>query len=110
MWESNPPGTLLTPHTGFEDQEAHQLPNYPHIDEVKKGALIAKPTGLGANIFASVYGKVAEITEDRIIIEPAAEQPDAFEPIDVPEGASKLDMVKAHDIHLLYWFARFLKI
>ena len=31
MWESNPPGTLLTPHTGFEDQEAHQSPNYPHI-------------------------------------------------------------------------------
>ena len=31
MWESNPPGTLLTPHTGFEDQEAHQSPIYPHI-------------------------------------------------------------------------------
>lgn len=67
-------------------------------DEVKKGTLIAKPTGLGANIFSSVYGKVTEITEDRIIIEPAAEQPEAFEPIDVPEGASKLDMVKAAGI------------
>ncbi len=67
-------------------------------DEVKKGTLIAEPTGLGANIFASVYGKVAEITEDRIIIEPAAEQPDEFVPIDVPEGASKLDMVKAAGI------------
>ncbi len=63
--------------------------------EVKKGTLIATPTGLGANIFASVYGKVAEITDDRIIIEPAAEQPDEFVPIDVPEDASKLDMVKA---------------
>ena len=31
MWESNPPRTLLTPHTGFEDQEAHQLLIYPHI-------------------------------------------------------------------------------
>ena len=31
MWESNPPRMLLTPHTGFEDQEAHQLPIYPHI-------------------------------------------------------------------------------
>ena len=30
MWESNPPRTLLTPHTGFEDQEAHQSPIYPH--------------------------------------------------------------------------------
>ncbi len=31
--------------------------------EVKKGTLIATPTGLGANIFSSVYGKVTEITE-----------------------------------------------
>lgn len=31
MWESNPPRTLQTPNTGFEDQEAHQLPFYPHI-------------------------------------------------------------------------------
>ena len=23
-WESNPPGTVLAPHTGFEVQEAHQ--------------------------------------------------------------------------------------
>ena len=63
--------------------------------EVKKGTLIAKPAGLGANIFSSVYGRVTEITDDRIIIEPAAEQPDEFVPIDVPENASKLDMVKA---------------
>ena len=81
---------LLRQHVGAPCEAAVQVG-----DEVKKGTLIAKPTGLGANIFASVYGKVAEITEDRIIIEPAAEQPDEFEPIDVPEGASKLDMVKA---------------
>ena len=31
MWESNPPRTLLTPNTSFEDQGAHQLPNYPHL-------------------------------------------------------------------------------
>ncbi len=84
---------LLRQHVGAPCEATVQVG-----DEVKKGALIAKPTGLGANIFASVYGKVAEITEDRIIIEPAAEQPDAFEPIDVPEGASKLDMVKAAGI------------
>jgi proline reductase-associated electron transfer protein PrdC len=63
--------------------------------EVKKGTLVATPTGLGANIFSSVYGKVTEIKEDRIIIEPAEEQPEEFVPIDVPEDASKLDMVKA---------------
>src|SRR5699024_8204526 len=31
MWESNPPRTLLTPDTGFEDQEAHQLLIYLHV-------------------------------------------------------------------------------
>ena len=31
MWESNPPGTVLPPHTGFEDPEAHQLLFCPHI-------------------------------------------------------------------------------
>ena len=52
--------------------------------EVKKGTLIATPTGLGANIFSSVYGKVTEITEDRIIIEPS--------------GVGKLsDVIKAVD-------------
>ena len=36
-------------------------------DEVKKGTLIATPTGLGANIFSSVYGVVEEVKEDRTI-------------------------------------------
>ncbi len=31
VWESNPPRTLFTPYTGFEDQEAHQLPTRPQI-------------------------------------------------------------------------------
>ncbi len=66
--------------------------------DVKKGTLIATPTGLGANIFSSVYGKVTEITDEKIVIEPAAEQPDEFVPIDVPADASKLDMVKAAGI------------
>ena len=61
-------------------------------DRVKKGTLIAAPTGLGANIFSSVYGEVEEVLEDRIVIRPDAEQSDEFEMI--PEG-SKLDMVKA---------------
>ena len=64
-------------------------------DEVKKGTLIATPTGLGANIFSSVYGVVEEVLEDRIVIKPDEEQKDEFVPIDVPEDASKLDMVKA---------------
>ena len=64
-------------------------------DRVEKGTLIATPTGLGANIFASVYGVVEEVAEDRIIIKPDEEQKDEFVPIKVEEGASKLDMVKA---------------
>lgn len=61
-------------------------------DEVKKGTLIATPTGLGANIFSSVYGVVEEVLADRIVIKPDAEQKDEFVPI--AEG-SKLEMVKA---------------
>ncbi len=64
-------------------------------DRVEKGTLIATPTGLGANIFSSVYGVVEEVLEDRIVIKPDEEQKDAFVPI--AEG-SKLDMVKAAGI------------
>ncbi len=64
-------------------------------DRVEKGTLIATPTGLGANIFSSVYGVVEEVLEDRIVIKPDDEQKDEFVPI--AEG-SKLDMVKAAGI------------
>ncbi len=61
-------------------------------DRVEKGTLIATPTGLGANIFSSVYGVVEEVKEDRIIIRPDEEQKDEY--VMIEEG-SKLDMVKA---------------
>ena len=61
-------------------------------DKVKKGTLIAEPTGLGANIFASVYGTVEEITEDRIIINPDEEQSDEYVKI---EKGTPLEMIKA---------------
>lgn len=64
-------------------------------DRVEKGTLIATPTGLGANIFSSVYGVVEEVLEDRIVIKPDEEQKDEFVPI--AEG-NKLDMVKAAGI------------
>lgn len=60
-------------------------------DKVKKGSLIAKPTGLGANIFSSVYGNVTEITEDAIIIERDEEQPEEFLKL---EGEDKLQLIK----------------
>ncbi|MEG2146115.1 MAG: proline reductase-associated electron transfer protein PrdC, partial [Lachnospiraceae bacterium] len=61
-------------------------------DKVKKGTLLATPTGLGANIFSGVYGTVEEVKEDRIIIKADEEQKDEFVPI---EEGSKLEMVKA---------------
>ena len=61
-------------------------------DKVKKGTLIAEPTGLGANIFASVYGTVEEITEDRIIINPDEEQSDEYVKL---EKGTPLEMIKA---------------
>lgn len=60
-------------------------------DKVEKGTLIATPTGLGANIFSSIYGVVEEVTADSIIIKPDDEQKDEFVPI--KEG-TKLEMVK----------------
>ena len=60
-------------------------------DKVKKGTLIATPTGLGVNVHSSVYGEVVEITDDRIIIKPDDEQPDEYVKI---EKGSNLDMIK----------------
>lgn len=61
-------------------------------DQVRRGTLIAKPAGLGANIHASVSGKVAAVTETAIQIEADAEQPDDFVSI---EGETNLDLIKA---------------
>lgn len=60
-------------------------------DKVKKGTLIATPTGLGVNVHSSVYGEVVEILEDRIIIKPDDEQPDEY--VKIKKG-SNLEMIK----------------
>ena len=60
-------------------------------DKVKKGTLIATPTGLGANVHSSVYGEVVEILEDRIIIKPDEEQPDEY--VKIAKGTN-LEMIK----------------
>ncbi len=60
-------------------------------DKVEKGTLIAKPAGLGANIFSSAYGVVTAVTETAIEIEADEEQKDAFVPI---AESDKLSMVK----------------
>lgn len=45
---------------------------------VKKGELIAVPTGLGANIHSSVYGKVTSIDDTAINIEADEQQPEEY--------------------------------
>ena len=60
-------------------------------DKVKRGQLIATPTGLGANVHSSVSGEVIDITEDRIIIKPNAKQPKTYEKI---KKGSNLEMIK----------------
>ena len=60
-------------------------------DKVEKGTLISKPTGLGANIFSSVYGIVNQITNDAIIIEKDDNQPEEFVKL---EGEHKLQLIK----------------
>lgn len=60
-------------------------------EHVKKGQLIASPTGLGANIHSSVYGTVKEITETAILIEADEEQPEEF--VKIKETDSYLDAI-----------------
>ena len=47
-------------------------------DAVRRGSLLAVPEGLGANLHASVDGIVKELSDDRILLEEAAEQSEDF--------------------------------
>ncbi|SHJ70955.1 proline reductase-associated electron transfer protein PrdC [Paramaledivibacter caminithermalis DSM 15212] len=60
---------LLKQHIGKEAKPIVKIG-----EEVKKGQLIAMPQGLGANIHSSVFGKVIEIDDSRIIIEAYEDQ------------------------------------
>lgn len=79
---------LLKQHIG-----ASCIPCVQAGQRVKKGTLLAVPKGLGANIFSSVYGQVEAVEADRICIFPDETQPEAFEPIPLPETASPLELV-----------------
>lgn len=70
-------------------------PDAPIVEvgqEVKRGELIAKPTGLGARIHSSVDGVVKEITDSAIIIEPNPEQSDDY--VKIPEPESNLQAIE----------------
>ncbi len=61
-------------------------------DMVEKGMLIATPNGLGANIHASVNGRVLEVTDKEVIIEADEVQPDTYRPLDAT--GSIVDIIK----------------
>ncbi len=61
-------------------------------EEVKKGQLIAIPEGLGANLHASVYGKVVDINETEIVVDAYENQPDEY--MKIKETESYLEAVK----------------
>ena len=60
-------------------------------DKVKRGQLIATPTGLGANVHSSVSGEVVDINDEMIVIKPDAEQPKSF--VKISKGTN-LEMIK----------------
>ena len=60
-------------------------------EQVKRGQLIAEPTGLGAPVHASVSGVVDYITNDRIIIKPDEIQSEDYVKV---EGSSNLELIK----------------
>lgn len=61
---------------------------------LKRGTLLAVPTGLGAPIYSPYDGIAADITDTAVIIQPADLQSDGFEPI-VPEDDTRLAAIKA---------------
>lgn len=67
---------LLNQHIGPPCESIVQI-----NDIVRRGQLIATPTGLGANIYSSVNGKVVDITDKAIIIEADEVQSKDFLPI-----------------------------
>ena len=61
-------------------------------DHVKRGQLIGKPDGVGANLHASVYGTIMEINDQAIVIDPDKEQPDEF--VKIPDTNNNLDAIR----------------
>ena len=45
IWESNPSGTGLAPHTGFEDQEAHRHLSAPSESIAEIGSFVNPKRG-----------------------------------------------------------------
>ncbi|MGN0299699.1 MAG: proline reductase-associated electron transfer protein PrdC [Lachnospiraceae bacterium] len=80
---------LLKQHIGAVD-----TPVVAVGDTVKKGALLAKPNGLGAFIHAPFSGIISEITDSYLIID-ASNELDSFVPL---EGTTEKELVAAAGI------------
>lgn len=78
---------LLSQHVG-----APCAPIVKVGEEVKRGQLVATPTGLGANIHSSVRGKVVEISDKAIIIDALEEQSEDF--VQIKESENHLELIK----------------
>lgn len=50
-------------------------------DRVKRGQLLAVPTGLGAPLHCPFSGRITELTDTAFIIDADADQPDSYEPL-----------------------------
>lgn len=61
-------------------------------EHVKRGQLIATPTGLGANIHASLSGTVEEVKEGEIVLKLDKEQSDDY--VKLPDTDDKLQRIK----------------
>ena len=81
---------LLQQHIGAPDR-----PVVKAGDRVERGALIAVPTALGANIHTSVSGQVTEVNDAEIVIEADENQPETFVPI---SGDTIGELIKAAGI------------
>lgn len=82
---------LLKQNIGVSD-----IPTVKIGDAVRKGALIARADGLGADLHASVSGTITEITDRWISIRADEVQSETFEPI--PECGEIAETVKAAGI------------
>lgn len=65
-------------------------------DKISRGELIAKPTGLGANIHASVSGEVSEVTEENITIIPNNNL--SMDYVKLDSNCTKLELIESAGI------------
>ena len=65
-------------------------------DVVKRGQLIAQPSGLGVNLHASLDGTISEITDDTITIIPNLEQSGDY--VRIPDTEDNLEAIKGAGI------------